>query len=156
MTETQPVKTNYDVYKGALRPLSEVLEDVPPGELFLVLERFESAVMDGKIASLPEAGRSFTRDVIQPGGQRKKIRIQDEALIYNDGVAGWIAEQRRETRYLLLQHSDAKITTTRDRLMSGTDDFKRLLEIRRERIKAREKEAAAQRRGKKVGPLQEQ
>lgn len=117
--------------------LSVLLRDVPADECCRVLSQFEAAVMRGVIKALPLAGQHFGKVVIQETGQKKRCTVQDEVVVIDDAWERWFTEQRRESRYRVLAQVGV-VATTVERLKGSEDDFDRLLEIRRKRLKTQQ------------------
>lgn len=120
---------------SALRhKLSILLRDVPAEECCLIISHFEQAVMRGNIRALPLIGQHFGKVVILENGQKKRMTLQDELVVMDEAWERWFTEQRRESRYRVLGQVGT-VATTIERVKSGEDDFDRLLEIRRKRLR---------------------
>lgn len=124
--------------KALRQKLSVLLRDVPAEECCLVVSHFEQAVMRGVIKAVPLSGNYFNKVVILEDGHKKRLSLHDELVVMDADWERWLAEQRRESRYRVLAQVGA-VTTTIERVKSGADDFERLLEIRRKRLKAEQK-----------------
>lgn len=121
--------------KALRQKLSVLLKDVPADECCLILSRFEDAVMRGTIKALPLLGVRFAKIVVLEDGRKKRVTLHDELVVLDAGWERWFSEQRRESRYRILGHVGV-VGTTIERVKSEQDDFDRLLEIRRKRLKA--------------------
>lgn len=135
MTDEQNVARPVEPSRPTRQRLSVLLRNVPPNECCLIIEQYETAVMKGVVKALPLQGEHFGKVVILESGAKKRLSLQDEAVVVDEQWEVWLAEQRRESRYRVL-HSTGTVATTIERLKSSEDDFERLLEIRRKRLKA--------------------
>lgn len=118
--------------------LSILLKHVPADECCLVISNFEQAVMRKQIKALPLSGQHFNKVVVLETGRKKRVTLQDEVIVIDQAWERWFTEQRREARYKVLAHVGT-VATTVERLKANEDDFERLLEIRRQRLKAQQK-----------------
>ena len=69
-----------------------------------------------------------------PTGEKKRRTIQDELVCADEACRKWITDQRQESRYQVLAHV-GRVETTMDRLKAGKDNFEKLVEIRKRRLK---------------------
>jgi hypothetical protein len=135
MTDEPNVARPTESPRPTRQRLSVLLRHIPSNECFLIIERFEAAVMKGTIKAVPLLGEHFSKVIVLENGTKKRVSLQDEAVLVDDHWHAWVAEQRRESRYRVLLNTGV-VATTIDRLKSDEDDFDRLLEIRRKRLRA--------------------
>lgn len=130
--ETPPAATEKP--RALRHRLSALMRNIPSDECCRILSTFDAAILKGTIKAVPLLGEYFPKTIILENGQKKRATVQDELVLMDEAWEKWFAEQRRESRYQVLNHAGV-VATTIDRIKSGEDDFDRLLEIRRRRLK---------------------
>ncbi|MFC6662631.1 hypothetical protein [Deinococcus multiflagellatus] len=66
-------------------------------------------------------------------GKRALRKLDDEIVLPDAAFQGWLAQERRASRLAVLKVT-GRVETSLERLASGEDDFRTLLEIRKGRL----------------------
>lgn len=114
--------------------LSALLRDIPANECGLIVEQWEEAILKGVLKSVPLTGEHFAKVIQLPTGEKKRRTLQDELVCADEACRKWITDQRQESRYQVLAHV-GRVETSLDRLKAGKDNFEKLVEIRKRRLK---------------------
>ncbi|ABW35004.1 hypothetical protein Dgeo_2961 (plasmid) [Deinococcus geothermalis DSM 11300] len=116
------------------RLLSELLHDIPPEELQLVLDHYEDAVLKGTVKAIPApAGQVFSVELITALGKRATRKVEEEIVLPDAAFHTWLAAERKASRLAVLAVT-GRVETSLDKLARGDDDFQKLLDIRRKRL----------------------